>query len=80
MDKENWTLKYPKKEGWYWSYGNWVFGGSKEKEAEWKKGLHLVMVEVVKISNGLAFVGKGTFLYPRDWKAYWKKAEVPQTP
>jgi hypothetical protein len=72
--KDKWSDKYPTEVGWYWCFGNYL--GNKTQN-EWAEKLHMIPVQVRKISNGFVYIGHGTMLYASEWKGYWIKAEVP---
>lgn len=70
MFDQSWTWDIPTKPGIYWYCGSL-----------WGKDVQLCLVSVHKCINGLTFLARGNFLYPRiDGIGVWKKATLPDMP
>ena len=73
MRLKMWTKQWPTEPGHYWFYG-WRFRDRDHKP-------ELNFVDVWKISNGIALVTKGHFLYKAEGgEGYWMPAETPAPP
>lgn len=67
-----WTNKWPKKVGWYWIYGE-IYKDDEKPE--------LCVLNVWKVSNGLAYVRNGSFYFKSEaGKVYFQKLPEPVTP
>lgn len=70
---DEWYTAWPTEPGYYW-FAGWPFR-FRDREPE----LHFVKVR--KISNGIAFITNGRFLYQQEGAfGAWMKADVPIPP
>jgi len=65
-----WSRDWPQTAGWYWFYG-WPYGRSGQSPAE------LVMVKVVQIQVGHAYIADGHFIWRSDAIGRFTPAVVP---
>lgn len=64
--RAKWSSEWPTEPGRYWFYG-YLWGEAKPE---------MFMIEVWKISNGVSYVTKGTFIYKNDAIGLWSRANV----
>ena len=74
MKKEDWTDLWPTEPGYYWAYGD--FTGAFAFKPK------LYFVEVKRVSNGVAHISEGMFLWPTEIALIWheKPVELPELP
>lgn len=78
-----WTNAVPKEVGWYWFYGD-AHGQARHVGTAYSS-VRLESVQVKAISNGLAYIASGAFIYPLGQEnaakfGLWQKMVVPELP
>jgi hypothetical protein len=72
MMQHIWTSEWPTEEGWYWAYGVWW---------DLSERLELEPVHVWVTKHTVAYVAKGTFIYPsEEHKLLWQRIPKPELP
>lgn len=75
MGTNAWSSEWPTEPGWYWFYGNYA--------GERASGMKPMLrpMEARQISNGIMYIGWGTFLYKHEFgTAQFLPLTEPQPP